>query len=89
MAKTQLKPTTQRAMERVRDYLTTWQHISIVLTGHDLETMGLPKGPAYSRILEKIFKAKLDELVITKEDEFRLAKTLIKQEVISSKFTQA
>ena len=89
MAKTQLKPTTQRAMERVREYLTTWQHISIVLTGHDLTTMGLQKGPAYSRILEKIFKAKLDGLVTTEQDEFRLAETLIKKETASAHNSQA
>ena len=68
MAKTQLKPTTQRAMERIRDYLTTWQHISITVTGHDLESMGLSKGPAYRRVLDAIFQAKLDSLVSTEED---------------------
>jgi tRNA nucleotidyltransferase (CCA-adding enzyme) len=83
MAKAQLKPTTQKAMERVRQYLTNWQHISIALTGHDLEDMGLPKGPAYSRVLERIFKAKLDDMIATEEDEYRLAKTLIEQETRS------
>ena len=76
-------------MERIREYLSTWQHISIVLTGHDLETMGLPKGPAYSRVLDTIFKAKLDEIVTTEEDEFRLAKTLIEQEAHSIKSKRA
>jgi tRNA nucleotidyltransferase (CCA-adding enzyme) len=83
MAKAQLKPTTQRAMERVRQYLTTWQYTSIALTGHDLEDMGLPKGPAYTRVLETIFKAKLDDMIATEEDEYRLAKTLIEQEIRS------
>ena len=55
MAKVQLKSTTQRAMQRIREYLTTWQHCSIILTGHDLEALGLIKGPAYGRILEAIF----------------------------------
>ncbi len=85
MAKAQLKPTTQRAMERIREYLTTWQHYSIVLTGHDLADMGLPKGPAYRRILDTLFKAKLDGMVATEEDEYRLAKTLIAQETHSRK----
>jgi tRNA nucleotidyltransferase (CCA-adding enzyme) len=89
MAKAQLKPTTQRAMERIREYLTTWQHCSIALTGHDLSDMGLPKGPAYRRILDTIFKAKLDGIVSTEKDEYRMAKTLIEQETISSKSTQA
>lgn len=84
MAKTRLKPSTHVAMERVRSFLTTWQHLSIGLTGHDLESMGLPKGPAYGRILDKIFKAKLDGMIVTEEDEYRLAKTLIEQETESS-----
>ncbi len=80
MAKTQLKLTTLRAMERIREYLTTWQHCSIALTGHDLEALGLTKGPVYSRILNAIFQSKLDGMVATEEDEYRLAKSLIAQE---------
>ena len=83
MAKTQLKPITHKAMERVREYLTTWQHISIAMTGHDLETMGLQKGPEYQRVLNQIFNAKLDGRVATKEDEYRLAKVLIEKETAS------
>ena len=89
MAKVQLKPTTHKAMERIRDYLTTWQHTSITLTGHDLESLHLPKGPAYRRILDTIFKSKLDGIVTTEEDEYRLAKTLIEQETRSSKSKRA
>ena len=89
MAKSQLKPSTQRALERAREYLTTWQHCSIALTGHDLEDMGLAKGPAYRRILDDILNAKLDGMVITEEDEYRLAKTLIEKEAGSSKSKRA
>lgn len=84
MAKAQLKPTTLRAMERVREYFTTWQHVSISLTGHDLEDLGLPKGPAYHRVLDATFKAKLDGMVVTEEDEYRLVKTLIEKEISSA-----
>ena len=88
MAKTQFKPTTHKAMERVREYLTTWQHIAITFTGHDLEAMGLQKGPVYQRVLDRIFNAKLDGLVTTEQDEFRLAKTLIEQEKTSTSHPQ-
>ena len=84
MAKAQLKSTTQRAMDRIREYLTTWQHCSIALTGHDLEDMGLPKGPAFRRVLDTIFNAKLDGMVSTEEDEHRLAKSLIEKETTSA-----
>ncbi|MEX2493343.1 MAG: CBS domain-containing protein [Nitrospirales bacterium] len=80
MAKTQLKSSTHVAMERIRTYVTTWQHASMALTGHDLEDMGLPKGPGYRRVLDAIFKAKLDGIVATEQDEYRLAKTLIAKE---------
>ncbi len=89
MAKVQLKPTTHRAMERIREYFTTWQHISISLSGHDLEDMDLPKGPAYRRVLDAIFNAKLDGIVSTKDDEFRLAKTLIEKETSSAYRSQS
>jgi hypothetical protein len=45
--------------------------------------MGLPKGPAYRRVLDRIFNAKLDGLVATPEDELRLAKTFTKKETTS------
>ncbi|MDT3779295.1 CBS domain-containing protein [Nitrospira sp. MA-1] len=89
MAKAQSKPTIHAAMERIRDYLTTFQHIAITLTGHDLEDMGLPKGPAYRRVLDRIFKAKLDSLVATQEDEYRLAKTFIAQETASGSHSKS
>ena len=89
MAKTQLKPTRQRGMERIREYLTTWQHCSIALTGHDLEALGLPKGPAFRRILDAIFQFKLDGMVTTEDDEYRLAKSLIAQETRTKKITCA
>ncbi len=88
MAKTQLKSTTHRSMERIREYLTIWQHCSIAMTGHDLEALGLPKGPAYSRILDVIFKSKLDGMVSTEEDEHRLAKSLIAQKTRIGKSTR-
>lgn len=88
MAKTRLKPSTRAAMERVRAFLSTWQHLSIGLTGHDLESMGLSKGPAYAYILDKVFHAKLDGMVDTEEDEYRLAKTLVEQENASGHRTR-
>jgi hypothetical protein len=89
MAKAQSKAKTHMAMERIREYLTTFQHVSITLTGHDLEEMGLPKGPAYRRVLDRIFNAKLDGLVATPEDEYRLAKTFINQETSSGSHSKA
>jgi tRNA nucleotidyltransferase (CCA-adding enzyme) len=85
MTKAQSKPATHTAMERIREYLTTFQHVSISLTGHDLEELGLPKGPAYRRVLDRVLTAKLDGLVATPEDEYRLVKTFIHQETASGR----
>ena len=84
MAKAQLKPTTQRAMERIREYLTTWQHCSIALTGHDLEDMGLPKGPAYRRVLDSIFKSKLDGMVPRKRTNTDWLKPLLRKRLVQA-----
>lgn len=89
MAKAQSKPATHVAMERIREYLTTLRHVSITLTGHDLEEMGLSKGPAYRRVLDRVFKAKLDGLAATPADEYRLAKTFIHQETASGSHSKS
>ena len=43
------------------------------LSGDDLKEMGIPPGPVYRRILDRIFEAKLDGEVRTKEDEVMMA----------------
>ncbi len=89
MAKAQTKSSSHIAMGRIREFLTTWQHMTITLTGHDLESLELPKGPSYKRILNQLFAAKLDGLVTTPEDEYRLAKTLVAQERTQGKKTKS
>ncbi len=85
MAKAQHRTTTHRAQERIREYVTTWQHVRSTVTGDDLDLMGLPKGPSYRRILDKLFAAKLDGVVSTSEEELRLAKTLVAKEIKKEK----
>ena len=89
MAKVQTRATTHRALERIREFLTTWQHTSLHITGHDLESLGLPKGPMYGQILNRIFNAKLDGLITTSEDEYRLAKSLITKRMDSPRSRQS
>jgi tRNA nucleotidyltransferase (CCA-adding enzyme) len=88
MAKARQKASTHTAMERIRAYLTTGHKTSIAVTGHDLESMGLPKGPAFRRVLDNIFQAKLDGLVSTEQDEFRLAKALVEKETTAGNMHQ-
>ncbi len=80
MAKAQSQPKTQRALHHIRTYVTKGKFVKITLTGDDLDIMGLPKGPAYRKILDQLLAAKLDGLISTTEEEYRLAKTLVAKE---------
>jgi tRNA nucleotidyltransferase (CCA-adding enzyme) len=55
-------------------YFTQLQNVHCLISGEDLKKMGLPPGPRYREILDKVLKARLDNEVTTREDELRLAK---------------
>ncbi|HEX2620953.1 MAG TPA: CBS domain-containing protein, partial [Phototrophicaceae bacterium] len=63
--------------EYIYRYLTTWQHIRPVTTGHTLKALGLLPGPRYRLILERLRTARLDGEVETDEQETALLQTLI------------
>jgi tRNA nucleotidyltransferase (CCA-adding enzyme) len=50
-----------------------------VLTGRDLQAMGLEPGPEYKTILEKLLDARIDGVVISEVDERALAHRLLKK----------
>jgi tRNA nucleotidyltransferase (CCA-adding enzyme) len=49
-----------QARDFIRNYWTKWRHIHPVATGHTLREMGLPPGPCYSIILNRLRDACLD-----------------------------
>jgi tRNA nucleotidyltransferase (CCA-adding enzyme) len=55
-------------------YFTQLQNIHCLITGDDLKEMGLPPGPRYKEILDKVLKARLDGEVTTREEEMRLVR---------------
>ena len=55
-------------------YFTQLQNVHCLITGDDLKKMGLPPGPRYREILDKVLKARLDNEVTTRDDELRLVK---------------
>ena len=85
MAKTQLHASKKLALQRVREFLTDIRHIKLSITGYDLQTLHLRNGPAYRRILDQIFQARLNLAVRTKEEELTLANSLVIKEQRSSK----
>jgi tRNA nucleotidyltransferase (CCA-adding enzyme) len=60
----------------ISQYLTRLRDVTIDVSGADLQEMGLAPGPAYSAILAKVLKAKIDGRTQTREDQLRLAKRL-------------
>jgi tRNA nucleotidyltransferase (CCA-adding enzyme) len=55
-------------------YVTQLREVTCSLTGDDLKAMGLPPGPRYREIFDKVLSARLNGEVSTREDEFRLAR---------------
>jgi tRNA nucleotidyltransferase (CCA-adding enzyme) len=61
----------------ISHYLSALQHVSIDITGSDLQNLGLPPGPAYGKIIRTVTAAKIDGHVGCREDQLDLARTLI------------
>ena len=61
------------AQEHVRQwisrYITHLRDVQPMLTGHDLDKLGIAPGPLYRTILDELLAARLDERVVTAEDE--------------------
>ncbi|HEY6837681.1 MAG TPA: A-adding tRNA nucleotidyltransferase [Geobacteraceae bacterium] len=55
-------------------YVTQLQNVSSHITGKDLEHMGVPKGPMFRRILDKVLRARLNGEVESREEELDLVR---------------
>jgi len=58
-------------------YFTRLFNVSLSITGNDLHSLGLPKGPDYRQILDKVLDARLNGIVSNRIEELALAKKLI------------
>lgn len=58
-------------------YFTSLTQVKLTISGKDIHKTGLKQGPVYGEILNAVLDAKLDELVISHEDELRLMKDYI------------
>ncbi len=65
----------ERVKKAVSDYYTKLRNIKISTTGEDLKNMGFTPGPLFSEIMENLFKAKLNGIIKTKEDETAMIKS--------------
>lgn len=57
-------------------YVSEWQHVKASITGDDLRAAGLPPGPTYTRILDKLLVARLDGQVGSDAEERALFESL-------------
>jgi tRNA nucleotidyltransferase (CCA-adding enzyme) len=60
-------------------YCTHLRRTSIFLKGSDLKALGLAPGPAFRRILEAVFEARLNGRVRSREEELGLARRLARE----------
>ena len=58
----------------IKDYLTEYKNIKISLNGNDLLNLGVKKGPDVRKYLDMLLKARLDNIVTSKEDEINFIK---------------
>jgi tRNA nucleotidyltransferase (CCA-adding enzyme) len=66
-----------QAREIVTSYLVTWRRVTPVSDGQSLRELGLPPGPAYSRILSALRAAWLDGQLENSDQERELLRTLL------------
>jgi tRNA nucleotidyltransferase (CCA-adding enzyme) len=55
------------------DYVGSWRHVGLDISGEDLLAAGVPEGPAVGRGLEAALRAKLDGDVSGRDAELELA----------------
>ena len=60
------------AWEKAVRYLELAQDVRVALNGHDLKRMGIPPGPVYKEILERLRAARLDGQAASYQDEVDL-----------------
>jgi tRNA nucleotidyltransferase (CCA-adding enzyme) len=51
------------------NYTYIWQGIHPKITGNDLRTLGIPPGPVYKEILDKLRNLMLDGIICTEAEE--------------------
>lgn len=61
----------------IQDYATKWRYVRTATTGHTLNALGLPPGPCYGRLLDRLRAARLDGEVRTDDEEQKLLNRLI------------
>ena len=70
----------QPAGALLEHYRRRWQHVETALDGNDLREMGLPPGPRYAVLLDRLLAARLDGEVTSELEERELLQRLLAAE---------
>ena len=65
--------------KQISHYFTHLSTVKIFISGDDLKRFGIPNGPLFREILDKILDARLDAEVESREDELRMVENLLNQ----------
>jgi tRNA nucleotidyltransferase (CCA-adding enzyme) len=68
-----------RIKRQVSAFLTTWRQAKPLLTGKELQSMGIKPGPIYGKVLTQLRDAHLDGLVKTETEERAFIEKLIRR----------
>ena len=68
----------------VSRFITELQGVRPALSGNDLKRLGIPPGPQYKRIFERLLQARLDGEVKSKKDEEKMVLKEFKKETIKA-----
>jgi tRNA nucleotidyltransferase (CCA-adding enzyme) len=70
----------KESRQAIDRYLSTWRFIQPETDGGTLQSLGMPPGPSYRRILSTLRAAWIDGLIQSKMDEEALLQELIEVE---------
>ncbi len=59
----------ERVRQWISHFVTNLRHVKPLLSGHDLKQLGIAPGPVYKQVLEELLYARLNERVVTLQDE--------------------
>lgn len=65
------------ALDALERYEEAWQYVQPALDGHDLQAMGIPRGPRYGVILSRLRAARLDGEIHTREEEAAMVERML------------
>jgi tRNA nucleotidyltransferase (CCA-adding enzyme) len=60
---------TEQVQRTISHYFTHLRSVSCALTGQDLKKLGIPPGPIYKVILQRLLEGRLDGDLLTRKDE--------------------